>query len=450
MAPVHQTRRGFFRQSAAAGAALLAAPACIRGANVASERIRVAVVGVGGRARNHIAALEKIQGVEIAALCDVYEPRLQQWAEHCSQASGKRPATYVDYRKLLEDDSIDAVTLVTPDHWHALQTIWACQAGKNVYCEKVGAHNLIESRRMLEATRKFDRIVQHGTQARSSPNIREGIEKLQQGVIGRIYMARAVSYKLRAGGKNEFAPVPKGLDWDLWQGPAPAMPFNKLAFSSRWRYVKEYGNGALGAQGVHQLDMIRWALKLDRHPTTIQALGGNYSRPTSDETQPTEMTVTYQFEQPKVMVTFETRANHTNPEAEIGTKYMSVEPRQVVGVVFFGSEGYMTMPNFSSYYTFLGPERQPGPSADDKRPTLMDNDHFVNWIAALRSRDRGQLTAEFAEGHLSSSLIYLGKIAYETGRTVKFDSETEKFVGDDHANRLLTREYRPPFTLPRL
>ncbi|MHC4403978.1 MAG: Gfo/Idh/MocA family protein [Planctomycetota bacterium] len=448
------TRRTFLRASAAlaAGASAFAIPGVARGRVNASDRIRVAVVGVRGRGRSHIRSLQKLagEGVEIAALCDVYESVLHARAAECEKAPAKKPAVFVDYRDLLDDDSIDAVALATPDHWHALQTIWACQAGKDVYCEKVGAHNLTESRMMVDAARKYKRIVQHGTQARSSANVREGIRKLHEGVVGEVYMARAIAFKYRAGGKNDFRPVPEGLNWDLWQGPAQKRPFNGLAFSPRWRFIKEYGNGQIGAQGVHQLDMIRWGLKLEKHPTTIQALGGRYSRPSSHETLATEMNVTYKFENPNFLVTFETRAGYANPEAGMGTKYPWVNHRDLVGAIFFGSEGYMIIPDFSNYYTFLGRKHERGPGTPDVKPSLMDDGHVENWVAALRSQNPKDLTADVAEGHLSSSLCYLGNIACETERTLKFDPDSERFIDDDRANRLLTRDYREPFTLPKV
>ena len=444
------SRRGFLRSSAAAGAALVAAPAIAENRAPASDRIRVGVVGIRGRGRDHIRSLQKLAGenVEVAALCDVYDQVLDQRASECEKATGKRPATFVDYREMLEDDSIDAVSIATPDHWHALQTIWACQAGKDVYVEKVGAHNLTESRMMVDAARKYDRIVQHGTQARSSANVREAIQKLHEGVIGEIYMARAIAFKYRAGGKNDFRPVPKGLDWNLWQGPAQERPFNGLALSPRWRFVKEYGNGQIGAQGVHQLDMIRWGLKLEKHPTMVQAMGGNYSRPTCDETHPNELNVTYKFEDPHVMVTFETRTGYANPEAGMGTTYPWINHRDLVGVIFLGADGYMIIPDFSNYYTFLGRQHEPGPSSKTAPPSIMNEGHFENWVHALRSRETAQLTADVLEGHMSSSLCYLGNVAYETERTLRLDSATERFIDDEAANRLLTRVYRKPFTLP--
>jgi predicted dehydrogenase len=445
-----KSRRAFLKSSAAAGAALAANPAVARSAGSAAERIRVAVVGIRGRGRGHISALRKLadQDIEVAALCDVHEGILGERASECEKASGTRPKTFIDYRELLEDDSIDAVSIATPDHWHALQTIWACQAGKDVYLEKVGAHNVAESRMMVDAAQNYERIVQHGTQARSSAAIREAIQKLQEGVIGQPYMARVIAFKYRAGGKNEFGAVPKGLDWNLWQGPAREAPYNGLAFSPRWRFLKPYGNGQIGAQGVHQLDMIRWGLKLDKHPTKIQAMGGNYSRPTCDETHPNELSVTYKFEDPDFLVTFETRTGYANPEAGMGTKYPWINFRDLVGAIFLGSDGYMILPDFNNYYTFLGRQHEPGPCSETVKPSIMNDDHFANWAKALRSRDTNDLHADIVEGHLSSSLCYLGNVAYETEKSLTFDPESERFLGDDDANRLLTRNYRHPFTLP--
>ena len=218
-------RREFLKSSAClTGAAVMAAGGIARAAGDANDRIRVAVVGLGGRGRvSHCAALLEMakENVEIAALCDCDENRMQLAATFCEEKSGKRPATVADYRQLLEDKSIDAVALATPNHWHALQTIWACQAGKDVYVEKPASHNIFEGRKMVEAARKYQRIVQHGTQCRTSPKIREGIEKLQAGAIGRVYMARGIAYKVRAGGRRKAEPVPAGMNWDQLGRPGP-------------------------------------------------------------------------------------------------------------------------------------------------------------------------------------------------------------------------------------
>ena len=445
------SRRGFLKASAiTAGTSALAASTISRARASAADRIRIGVVGIRGRGGGLLSSLRKLtdKNVAIAALCDVQESVLNSRADECEKTSGKRPETYEDYRAMLEDDALDAVVIATPDHWHALQTIWACQAGKHVYVEKAGAHNLTESRMMVDAARKHQCIVQHGTQARSSQVVQEGIKKLQDGVIGKVYMARAIAFKYRAGGKHDLGPVPKGVNWDLWQGPAQEKPFDGLSLSPRWRFVREYGNGQIGAQGVHQLDMIRWALKLDKHPVMILAMGGQFSRPTTEETHPTELHVSYKFEDPDIMVTFETRTGYANPEAGMGTTYPWINHRDLVGAIFLGSEGYMIIPDFSNYYTFLGRTHKPGPSSDGSPPGIMNDGHVENWIDALRAGDSKILTADILEGHRSSSLCFLGNIAYETERTLHFDPSTERFA-EAEANQRLTRDYRAPFVLPQ-
>ncbi len=443
------SRRQFLSTSAVAGACTLAAPAIVRAAASANNRIRVAVVGLGGRGRNsHCGALYQMQkeNVEIAAVCDCDENRVGMTVANVEKQTGKKPATFTDYRKLLDDKSIDAVSLATPNHWHALETIWACQAGKDVYVEKPASHNIFEGRKMVEAARRYQRIVQHGTQCRSSPNIRQGIQKLKEGVIGRVYLARGVAFKRRAGGRNQIGPVPAGMNWDRWLGPAPQAPYNRLAVY-RWRFLREYGNGEIGDQGVHQLDIIRWGLGIDTHPDKAQSMGGNFVHK-DDEDTPTNQVFACQYTGRDVMVQFETRNWYTNDEAGMGIKYPFVDHQNVVGVIFLGTEGYLIIPDYSSYYTFLGAKRTPGPSASVQGEPMMDLDQFQNWIAAVRSRRPGDLFAEIEEGHLSSTMAHLANIAYRTGRTLNFDPKTERFQADDEANRLLTRPYRQPYVVP--
>ncbi|HEX4149877.1 MAG TPA: Gfo/Idh/MocA family oxidoreductase [Pirellulales bacterium] len=444
-------RRSFLKTSAMlGGAALVALPTTARSAASSNDRFRVAVVGLGGRGRvSHCGALLEMikENVEIAALCDCDESRMQLAASFCESKSGKRPALVADYRRLLEDKSIDGVALATPNHWHALQTIWACQAGKDVYVEKPASHNIFEGRQMIEAARKYQRIVQHGTQCRTSPKIREGIEKLQAGAIGRVYMARGIAFKVRAGGRRKVEAVPAGMDWDAWVGPAPMEPYNKLAIG-RWRFLKNYGNGEIGDQGVHQLDIIRWGLGLETHPTKVQSMGGRFAHPDDDEDTPGNQVFACEYQGKELMITFETRDWYTNSEAGMGIEYPFVDHRNVVGVIFIGSDGYMIFPDYSSYHTFLGPKRERGPSASVDGSPMMDLDQFQNWVAACRSRKYEELTADIAQGHLSSCLAHLANIAYATGRTLKFDSQKEVFTGDDEANRLLTRDYRSPYVVP--
>jgi predicted dehydrogenase len=444
-------RREFLKTSALlSGAALLTAPSIARAATGANDRIRVAVVGLGGRGRvSHCGALLEMakDNVEIAAVCDCDESRMNLAAKQIEEKSGKRPATISDYRKLLEDKSIDAVSLATPNHWHALQTIWACEAGKDVYVEKPASHNIFEGRKMIEAARKYQRIVQHGTQCRTSPKIREGIEQLHGGAIGRVYMARGIAFKVRAGGRRQAEAAPAGMNWDQWVGPAPMEPYNKLAIG-RWRFLKNYGNGEIGDQGVHQLDIIRWGLGLETHPTKVQSMGGRFAHEDDDEDTPGNQVFACEFADKNLLVSFETRDWYTNSEGGMGIEYPFVDHRNVVGVIFLGTNGYMIFPDYSSYYTFLGPKRERGPSGSVDGSPMMDLDQFQNWISAVRSRKFDQLTADIAQGHLSSCLAHLANIAYATERTLKFDPIKEVFIGDDEANRLLTREYRSPYTVP--
>jgi len=423
-------------------------PATTLGAN---DRIRVAVVGMKRRGREHIRCfheLAKEENVEVAALCDIDESVLQENAAYYEKLSGRKARLLVDVRKLLEDPSIDAISYSTPNHWHALGTIWACQAGKDVFLEKPAAHTIWEGRKMIEAARKYRRIVQHGTQSRSNPAMQEGMQKLREGVIGEIYMARGMAYKWRASiGRLKEEPVPPGVHYDLWVGPAPMKPFARQRFHIYWHYLWDYGNGEIGNQGVHQLDIMRWGLGLNTHPSRIQSMGGHYVHDADQETPNTQV-ASYQYEGRKLLLQFDVRPWITNFEAGIGELYPTRGKDNVVGVIFYGSEGYMVMPDYSSYYTFLGRQHKPGPKGECPRDPGTSLDHFRNFLRAMRSRKPTDLTADIAEGHLSASLAHLANIAYRTGRTVRFDPASETFPGDQEANRLLTHAYRAPFVVP--
>ncbi|QGJ70148.1 Alpha-N-acetylgalactosaminidase [Planctomycetales bacterium 10988] len=447
-----ENRRDFIQKSAAAaaGASLMAAPAIAKSRQSANDRLRVCLVGLRGRGRRHLEALHEMakENVEIAAFCDCDERIAQTASENYEKRTGKKIPVIVDYQKMLEDKSIDAVSLATPNHWHALQTIWACQAKKDVLVEKPASHNIWEGKQMIKAAEKYGIIVQHGTQCRASPNIREGIQKLHEGAIGRIYMVRGVAFKRRASGRDDFQPVPPGMHWDKWLGPAPDAKYNLLAIQ-RWRFLKQYGNGEIGDQGVHQLDIMRWGLQIDTHPNRVQSMGGMYMYPTGDQTTPGTQTFSCQYDDHDIMLQFDVRNGYTNPEAGMGTEYPFVDHRNVVGVIFLGTEGYMIFPNYSSYYTFLGSKREPGPSASTEGAPMMDLDLFQNWASAIRQRDPSTLMAPIQEGYLSSVLPHLANIAYETRRTLEFDPKSETFIGDDEANQYLTRDYRAPYIVPQ-
>jgi len=458
---MENTNRREFLKGSAAAASALAVPAIARGRLSANDRIRVGVVGLGGRMQSHIACLHLMadtDNVEIAAICDCDTRKLESAPERYPELTGKRLATYTEQRKLFDDKSIDAISFATQDHWHSLQTIWACQAGKNVYVEKPGSHNLFEGRQMLAAARKYKRMVQHGTQCRSNPEIREGIQKLAEGVIGDIHMSRSISFKYRGHlGKHSPRPIPPGLDWDQWVGPAPLVEYSNF-HHRRWNWIWEFGNGEIAVAGIHSLDVSRWGMGLDTHPVKVQSMGGHFIHD-DDQTTPNNQVASYQYADGRV-IHFETRSWHTNDEAKMRDKYGFVAPNQAAGTVFYGTEGYMVIPDCSSYYTYLGRNREPGPfrfdpydKTDEKKSRAHWNTesvpHFRNWISAIRSRNHQDLNAEIGLGRISMGLPLLANAAYRLGRSLQFDPKTEQCVDDDEANKLLAPAYREPYVVPK-
>jgi predicted dehydrogenase len=456
-------RRKFLKSSAVAtGAAMFAAPAIATSLN-ANDRIRVAMVGLGGRMHSHIgslAAIAKTDNVEIVAVCDCDQKKLENAPKEYPDLAGLKLKTYTEQKKLFDDKSIDAVSFSTQDHWHALQTIWACQAGKDVYVEKPPTWCIWEGRKMVEAARKYNRMVQIGTQNRSSPNVREGMQKLKEGILGKLYMARGMTYKIRGNlGKHRARPVPAGLDWDSWVGPAKMLDYSSFNHH-RWYWIANFASGDIANQTVHDIDKIRWGLGLDTHPTTVMSLGGRYV-PAEDDDADTPNTQAFmcQWEGRHVLVTFEIRHWYTNSEAGMREQYPFVEPTSCVGEIFFGEKGYMIFPDYSSYYTFLGPQHERGPFktevGQDAAKGYAGNfwrsesaPHFHNWLAAIRARDHKVLNADVEQGHLSCSVCHLAKISQKLGRSVHFDPKTERFVNDAEADRFLKREYRKPYVVP--
>jgi predicted dehydrogenase len=309
-------RRDFLKKGAETTASLallrsitfLVRPERVFGAN---DRVRLAVCGLHGRGKDHLGGFSRLTNVEIAALCDVDENLLRT-------RGGTQ--TFIDVRKLLEDKSIDAISIATPNHWHSLMAIWACQAGKDVYVEKPCSHNFWEGRQLVRAAQKYNRIVQHGTQIRSSAAVREGIEKIHQGVIGDVYLARGLCFKWRDTiGRTPAEPVPAGVHYDLWTGPAPLKPFTRNRFHYNWHWIWDTGNGDLGNQGVHQVDLARWGLGV-KFPNRISATGGHFIFDDDQET-PNTLNCAFEFDLPdgkRKMMEFEVRHWITNHEAEIG------------------------------------------------------------------------------------------------------------------------------------
>lgn len=399
--------------------------------------IRVGCVGIRGKGSHHMAGLESVDGAEVVALCDIDEsvlgPKADAWEK---RTGGRKVKRFGDYRKLVEDPEIDVVSIATCNHTHTLIAIAALEAGKDVYVEKPCSHNLWEGRQLVAAARKHGRMCQHGTQGRSSPAIRKGIQKLREGVIGDVYMARGLCFKWRPSiGHTPDEPVPSGVNYDLWLGPAPVRPFSRNRFHYNWHWHWDYGNGDMGNQGVHEMDMARWGLDVGL-PKRVHAGGGHFMFDDDQETPNTLVTI-YEYPDEKKMLVFETRHWITNQEG------FGAGDSNAVGVTFYGSEGYMQVYYFG-YKTFLGKKREAGPTA-----TAPSNE-YERFIAGVRSRDREDLGVEIEDGHLSSGLCHLGNIAYRLKRTVQFDPQTETFGDDQEANAMLTREYRKPYVVPKI
>jgi len=324
--PDEINRREFLKTSARRGAGLaalggvtfLAHPERVFGAN---DRVRVAVVGLHGQGWAHVGEYSKMGDVELAAFCDVDENVLDERLAVAERMGVKRPARFVHLRKLLEDKSIDAISIATPNHWHSLQAIWGCQAGKDVYVEKPLSHNWWEGRQLLRAAQKYDRIVQHGTNSRSGKAIIDGMQKMREGLIGNVYLSRGLCYKWRNTiGHATEEPVPAGVHYDLWTGPAPLKPFTKNRFHYNWHWIWDTGNGDIGNQGIHELDVARWGLGV-KFPNKVSAIGGHFMFD-DDQQTPNTLNVAWEFDMPdgkRRMLEFEVRHWISNHEAEIGS-----------------------------------------------------------------------------------------------------------------------------------
>ncbi len=445
------TRRSFIKKAATGALFATVAPDVINSKTInaptiypaeakgANDRIRVAVLGVNGRGKDHIKeimGLSKTDNVDVVALCDPDMNILRNRANEFEKTYGKKVAIEQDFRKTYEDKNIDAVSLATPNHWHALQTIWACQAGKDVYVEKPATHNIYEGKKMIEAAYKYDRIVQHGVQLRSSVAIREAVEHLENGLIGRVYMSRGLVYRWRPDiGDKGISKVPTGLNYDLWTGPAPLRPFSQNLVHYNWHWHWDYGNGDVGNQGIHETDLCMWGLGVNSLPERITSMGGKFLWDDCKEV-PEIQTSIYHYPKQKKIIQFEVRNWCTNLEDGAG-----------VGNIFYGDKGYMVIKGYGAYETYLGEKREKGPARTEKGELTL---HFKNWLDAIRARDMSIQNGPVQTGHLSSSLAHLGNISYRLGRQLDFDPVAERFIGDgeSEANAMLSRQYRAPYVLP--
>ncbi|MGC9994741.1 MAG: Gfo/Idh/MocA family oxidoreductase [Terriglobia bacterium] len=448
--------------AALAGISFITEPQRVFGAN---DRVRMGVCGLRGMGFQHIEEYSRMANVETVAVCDVDENIMSGRLADMDRMSLPTPKTYTDVRKLLEDSSIDAVSVATPNHWHALIGIWALQAGKDVYIEKPCCHYLWEGKQLVLAAKKYNRIAQHGTNNRSAGAVIEGVQKMREGLIGDVYLARGLCFNRRNTiGRAPVEPVPAGVNYDLWAGPSPLHPFTRNRFHYNWHWFWDTGNGDIGNQGVHQIDVARWGLGV-KFPHKASALGGHFMFDDDQET-PNTLNAAFEFRQeggkPKILE-FEVRHWLSNEEAGIGSLgfgvaipgFLGPPPRHSsrqrpeagqgsVGDLFYGSKGYMAMSNeeYPSYRTWLGEEQERGPTGS------REGNNWQNFISCVRSRKQEDLNAPLEEGYISCALIHLANASYRLGRTLNFDPETQQVIGDDEANKLLRGTYRAPHVVP--
>jgi predicted dehydrogenase len=443
----------------------------------ANDKVVVASIGVRGQGNALKRGFAQLKNVEIKTLCDIDENII---AERINDARLKNVPTFKpnyvqDLRKVLDDKDVDAVLIATPNHWHALATIWALQAGKHVYVEKPASHTVWEGRKMVQAQAHFNKIVQVGTMNRSRQPVIDAIKFMKDGGLGKVYMARGLCFKPRLSiGKYPDGPMQPGekyaltvggtpvdaaydtaylskVDYDLWLGPAPKRPFNRNRFHYNWHWHWEYGNGDTGNQGPHQYDIARWGLGKQEHPVKISSMGGYFGSEASQET-PDVQTALYEYADGTIME-FGTRGEHTNDEGG-----------QRIGTLFYGTKGWLWIDEggrqWQSYMGAVGVKNEKGPgsampkdaaAAEPVGLTTIEFPHYQNFIDAIRANDPKKLTCDIMEGHLSSTLPHLANISYRVGRALTFDGKTERFVDDKKADALLNRDggYRKGFEIPK-
>jgi hypothetical protein len=475
------TRRDFLHDSALlaalAGAGLgsesLAAEKAVAKKGPINDQLRVAVIGVHGRGKDHIKGLAGKHNCIVATICDADSAVIGEAMKLAEKQQEKLPRFEQDIRKVVEDKTIDIVTIATPNHWHALAAIWAMQNGKDVYVEKPVSHNVSEGRRLVEVARQTNRICQAGTQSRSSSGLKEAMTFLHEGKLGKITLARGLCYKFRPsiGKVNGPQPIPKTVNYDLWCGPAPLAPLMRKRLHYDWHWVWDTGNGDLGNQGIHEMDKARWGLNKHELAKSVISVGGRFGYIDDGQTANTQICV---FDYGDCQLIFEVHGL-------LSKDLLGVR----IGNIWYGTDGYMVCTSYKSATAFT-------PNGEVIRKFGGEENHFANFIKAVRSRKVADLNADILEGHLSSALCHLGNISYRLGeeqpfgqtpqafakdqnaeetfermeqhlkdnkidlstvkcrigRKLTLDPAKEVFLGDKDANALLTREYRKGFEVP--
>ena len=456
----HPTSRRFFL-----GAASALAATRVWGAN---DKVNVGIVGLGGRGTNHLNIYSRLPEARVVALCDIDQAAREKAQATLLKNTGEKAKEYEDMRQAFADSGVEAVSIATPNHWHALAAIWAMRAGKDVYGEKPACYNIYEGQTMLRVARETKRMVQIGSQHRSTPFKMKAFESLQQGLIGKIYMAKGLCFKRRASiGHVADSPTPPGVNWDLFLGPAPMRPFNSLRFKYNWHWFWDTGNGDIGNQGVHEIGLCRWGLGDPEWPKTAYAQGGKYAY-TDDQETPNTLLASYDYGGREIV--FEVRGLLTGSEgfpvmrrggapaagavappsspAPTSTAPRNAPPLNImIGNLFYGTEGWAAMSDMG-FQAFKGesnelvaeerPERGPGGDATGL--------HMQNFLAACKSRNYKELHDELGNAYLSASMCHLANISYRVGRKLTLTAGP-KFAGDAEADKMLTRTYRKPYVV---
>ena len=428
----NSNRRDFLKKTGEA-AALTAAVAWSKTSRAADANSRpvVAVIGPGGMGTAHVQMLAGNKDVDLAYVCDVDQLRLDKAAREAEKISGRAPKAVKDLRQVLDDQSVDAVWIATPDHWHGPATILACQAGKHVYVEKPCAHNIREGRLMIEAARKHNRVVQVGTQSRSTAHTMKAMNLLREGVIGEVLVAKAWNSQRRGSiGHVKPSQPPSNLDYDLWLGPAPETPYRTNVVHNNWRWWRAFGGGDMGNDGIHDIDIARWGLGVETHPTRVASLGGKYYFD-DDQEFPDTQYVVCEYEPAE-------KGGRTRQlifEQRIWSPY--VQEGHENGNAFYGTRGVLIFGKKEGYALY-GPRNKLIEKVSAPGPDLAA--HHRNFLECIQTGQKPH--ADIEVNHASSSICHLGNLAARFGRVLHFDPQKEQIEGDAEANALVRRSYR--------
>jgi predicted dehydrogenase len=446
-------RRKFLDQSTKAGVGLAAGLTILENAasvraTPANNKVVLAMIGTGGRGTNLAGDFAARGDCEFAYVCDPDENRSGPAAKMIAAKQGKAPKTLQDFRKMLADKSVDAVVVATPDHWHAPATVWACQAGKDVYVEKPPTSNIWEGKKMIEAARKYSRIVQVGTQNRSAAYNKAAKKYIEDGKLGSVHMVRVYNQKTWQNfDAVPDADPPQGLDWDIWNGPAPQVRYNRN-FHHNWHHFWRYSGGDIINDGIHQMDLARWVIGVD-YPKAVYSTGGRWDKPGVAETPDTQVAV---FDFDKMVMTFELTLYtpymfKISPIIRQAMDKFPYWPQCATRIEIYGSAGLMYLGRHGGgWQVFDKPKLQSGVVKDQMKGLFPDPEHKENFLHCIRTRETPN--ADIQEGHRSTLLSHYANISYRLGgEKLLIDRNTEEIVGNDKAMALFKRDYRKPYVI---